>query len=384
MSKIRIFHALSIYSGFIDSVYRKNPDLSNLSYIEQQNILMNAGFGWINVWKINLEKTGLFEVETVFTNAEIMQKSWAEENNIRYSNKNWLQDILFSQINNNKPDIFFAHDAINISPVLSKIKNDIPTIKLIFGWDGILAHNPTLFTGYDLILSCVKESTEFYQKFGFKTYYFQFGFETEILNKINIRKQVYDLTFVGSLYPQGQHKTRFELMNDIKNNFYLNLWTPSFNYKYFWIYYKHQLQRLLSGNFDEYQDVKSIIKLNKGEVYGIEMFQVLSDSKITLNSHITKSKNESANIRLYEATGMGACLVTDWKENLNTIFDIDNEVVTYNSNAECVEKIKFLLNNEPYRKKIALAGQKRTLREHNYENRFKLFSDFLLNLYSEN
>ena len=43
-------------------------------------------------------------------------------------------------------------------------------------------------------------------------------------------------------------------------------------------------------------------------------------------------------MRLFEATGSGACLVTDWKENLGELFEPDVEVVTYRSVAECVKK----------------------------------------------
>jgi spore maturation protein CgeB len=74
-------------------------------------------------------------------------------------------------------------------------------------------------------------------------------------------------------------------------------------------------------------------------------------------------------MRLFEATGVGACLLTDWKENLARLFEPDKEVLTYNSAAECVEKVKYILEHEAERRAIAAAGQRRTLREHNFDNR---------------
>lgn len=74
-------------------------------------------------------------------------------------------------------------------------------------------------------------------------------------------------------------------------------------------------------------------------------------------------------MRLFEATGIGTCLVTDWKENLIELFAPEKEVVTYRSAGECVEKVKWLLANPQERQAIARAGQQRTLADHNFARR---------------
>lgn len=84
-------------------------------------------------------------------------------------------------------------------------------------------------------------------------------------------------------------------------------------------------------------------------------------------------------MRLYEATGMGTCLITDWKENLHTLFEPDKEVVTYHSADELIEKVNYLLENDDERVKIAKAGQKRTLKEHTYQSRIKELLEILDN-----
>lgn len=43
---------------------------------------------------------------------------------------------------------------------------------------------------------------------------------------------------------------------------------------------------------------------------------------------------------------MGACLVTDWKENLHEMFEPEKEVVTYRSADEMVEKVNYLLAHD--------------------------------------
>jgi spore maturation protein CgeB len=99
------------------------------------------------------------------------------------------------------------------------------------------------------------------------------------------------------------------------------------------------------------------------------MFKALSRAKIGFNIHIDAAGSDAGNMRLFETTGVGACLVTDWKENLKELFEPGKEVVTYRSAAECIEKIKWLLDNPLERENIARAGQNRTLHDHTYERR---------------
>ena len=113
-------------------------------------------------------------------------------------------------------------------------------------------------------------------------------------------------------------------------------------------------------------------------IVGMEYYKVMAKSKISLHKHCDNiaDVDEGANdnigaIRLFEATGVGSCLVTDSGCNMNDLFEEDSEVVTYSSTPEAIEKIKFLLDNEKYRQSVALAGQKRTLRDHTAFRRFE-------------
>ena len=77
-------------------------------------------------------------------------------------------------------------------------------------------------------------------------------------------------------------------------------------------------------------------------------------------------------MRLFEATGVGACLLTDSKENLGELFEPDAEVVAYRDADECVEKVRYLLGHESRRREIAAAGQRCTLRNHTFASRAAL------------
>jgi len=100
------------------------------------------------------------------------------------------------------------------------------------------------------------------------------------------------------------------------------------------------------------------------------MYQVLRNSLLTLNHHGNVPPFAN-NLRLFEATGVGALLITDWKENLPAIFEPGREVIPYRSPEECAELVRYYLEHEDERQAIAQAGQARTLRDHTYYQRMQ-------------
>ena len=88
-----------------------------------------------------------------------------------------------------------------------------------------------------------------------------------------------------------------------------------------------------------------------------------------LNRHIDAAEGHANNMRHYEATGVGAALLTDRGSNLGELFEPEREVATYADVEELVTRAQELLADEHRRDALARAGQERTLREHTYPQR---------------
>jgi spore maturation protein CgeB len=114
-----------------------------------------------------------------------------------------------------------------------------------------------------------------------------------------------------------------------------------------------------------------------GTAWGIRMFRILAASKVVVNYHGDVAQSYANNMRLFEATGTGALLVTDWKTNLHEMFVLDKEVIAYRSGEECAEMIQYYLEHEDEREEIARAGQVRTLRDHTYNQRMQVLVDIV-------
>jgi spore maturation protein CgeB len=104
-------------------------------------------------------------------------------------------------------------------------------------------------------------------------------------------------------------------------------------------------------------------------LWGVQMLEAMTAAQVVLNNHIDASGEYAANMRLFEATGVGACLLTDRKRNLRELFEAGSEILDYSSPQECLEKARWVMENPKEGEKIALAGQKRCLRDHTYADR---------------
>ena len=112
-------------------------------------------------------------------------------------------------------------------------------------------------------------------------------------------------------------------------------------------------------------------------VFGLKMYQTERESALVLNIHADSSPDYASNVRLFEATGAGSCLLTDWRKNIGELFEPEREIVTYRSPEECLEKARWLLEHPRERLEIAGAGQARVLKDHTFVERAPVLDDIL-------
>lgn len=75
--------------------------------------------------------------------------------------------------------------------------------------------------------------------------------------------------------------------------------------------------------------------------------------------------------RVFEIPGCGGFMLTEYAEGLDDCYIDNKEIVVFRNAGEMIKKIGYYLNEDKERERIALAGYKRTIRDHTYEKRFK-------------
>jgi spore maturation protein CgeB len=115
----------------------------------------------------------------------------------------------------------------------------------------------------------------------------------------------------------------------------------------------------------------------KDQLYGKNMLKEISNHAVSFNMHARVAGEYAANVRMFEVTGAGSLLMSDHKRNIHELFEPGEEILTYGNMEECVEKLRWALDNPVKAAEIAARGQKRTLKDHSVEKRVELLMEIL-------
>ncbi len=324
------------YPGFINSHYQNKPHLSSQDYATQLSELETAAF-YDGDFHANALRALGWKADNLVINCEPLQSAWAREHASKYQGL----ELVLEQIANLRPDVVYLQDfTIASKDFMAALR---PLTKLIVGQ--IASGIPPLadLKAFDIIISSFPHFVDHFRQMGITTYYQPWCFEPNILPRMQGLARDIEVSFVGGM--SVQHVERYNMLDAVAK-------LPGVEY---WGYGKEQLPK-----------DSGVLACHKGDAWAIDVFKILARSKITINTHIDMAANYANNMRLYDATGCGALLITDYKDNLNEIYEIGKEVVAYRTNDECVDLIRYYQQHPEEASKIAQAGQDRTLREYTY------------------
>ena len=382
---MRILILNADYPRFLTWLYRSQPELETASYAAQMAARNASLFGVADFYSSNFAALGHTAAE-IHVNNPRLQAAWARERGLpvdlavaatatRHERlPGWLQRtvapfkpilrplarkvglsprldeaairILLAQVEDFRPDVVLNQDVFHVDTALVRRIKAIGKPVMI-GQVGVEPPRGVDWTVYDLMLSQLLSIVNVFRAQGVRSAINHLAFEPSILARLPAAQpQDIDVSFVGSI--SSDHQQRIALLEAVAGRHDLKLW----------------------GNLPNALPAASPLRrCFQGEVWGREMYQVLRRSRITLNSHIDFAGNEAGNMRLFEATGVGGFLLTDFKESLDTLFAPDREVAVWRSVGECLEAVDHYLADHDSRGSIARAGQARTMAQHTYRHR---------------
>ena len=363
---MKLLRIATDYPDYLEQFYRRRPHLKHQSYAEQKKALEYDAFFWEGYWTVEFSKLG-YDVQEIIWNCDTLQRQWAKEHLPKSRHHTYsLYDILLFQISEFSPDIVWLW--LWDIEFLKILKERFPKIKLIIGWVGSSVPGECLpfFLATDLMFSCAPESVERLSEHRNDVYHINHWFVPNVLTRINTGIGLnHDIVFTGEILLDSEHhRGRLAFLQDLIKQCKLEIYSPNVveDTK------RLSLMRSVYYRF-KHNPYRRIINGSRAGVFGLDMIQLLHSSRIGLNIHADSSPRFASNMKMFEISGSGSCLVTDWKENINDIFSEDTEVVTYKSVEECVEKVKWLLDNPRKRVEIAHAAQKRVEKQHRFDQR---------------
>ena len=378
------------YGAFLRQLYGQYSTLETAPYEEQMRARTGSLFGVADFYSRNLRRLG-HEAREVYANNEFMQRAWARDHGLpveesrpreratyrmlerargvasntplRFlkpvlgpllhvldSQQAWLYDILSAQISHYRPDVLLNQNIGLASRFFQEAK---PYTRLLVGQHASVMPKGQDLSVYDLMISSLPNLVDYFSRQGVTSELHRLGFEPAVLQRLGKVKESRLVSFVGSVFPA--HASRRQWLEYVCQRTGLEVW----------------------GQANGLPHDSPVANCHKGPAWGLEMYRILRGSHMTLNHHIDVAENYANNMRLFEATGVGTLLITDWKENLHEMFDPGSEVVAYRSPQECVELIEHYANHDHEREAIAHRGQQRTLRHHTYYERMQELVDIV-------
>lgn len=349
----RIVIADSVYPAFLRDYYAANPRILDLTYEQQHAHLSSMCFSTGDSYAAGMCELGC-DAQTIYMNVRPLQRQWAREHGfaLREEAGGWDRSVFVEQMRVLRPDVIYVQEisAAN-DDLIGEVK---PFTQLLVGQVACTLPPKRTFLHHDLIVSSWKPLVEHFRHRGKHAAYMRLGFNSLVSELLGDVPPAHDVTFVGGL--DRVHSDRMALLEHLCEHVPMHIY----------------------GYGAEALSEDSIIRSHHhGSAWGVDAARIMSGSAMTVNVHgdivVAGRCDEhlANNQRLFEATGVGTLLITDWKEDLHEALEPGVEVVTYRSPDECVEKVNYYLEHEAERLKIAAAGQTRTLREHTYRTRME-------------
>jgi spore maturation protein CgeB len=364
---VRIAVVDTYYPAFVAEHYRRRPELRKARYDEQLAALMDRCFGTSDAYSHHLSELGHEAVDLV-VNCFELQSAWARECGRRWllrragslptrvglaARSRFLHDVANAQIAEFDPEVVYLQDLWFFR------REELDAFRaqgrLVVGQIASAPPALELLRGFDLITTSFPHFVPRFREAEIDCEYFKIGFYERVLDRIRANgvdpspatERQEAVSFIGGLDPKV-HANGTALLERLSEQIPIGVW---------------------GYGADGLARDSPIRARYRGEAWGLDMYEVLSRSRISVNRHIDVAEGYANNMRLFETTGVGALLLTEAAPNLADLFEPGREVVTYQSEGDLVEKIEHYLTHDDERLEIAAAGQQRTLAEHTYRRR---------------
>ena len=293
----------------------------------------------------------LFSLEDTPRNRLFYEK-WCEKFAPDKKELPWLEGLL-EQILFYAPDVLYFHEIwFYPKEFFTKIRFLLPGITIL-GWDCApgTSHHAEKLVYVDRVFTCMEDKRQIFEQKGLNALNVGHFFEKNVASQEGVEEKLYDVVFAGTIN-RATSRGRVDMLKMLL---------------------AHGVKIKIFAKTDDEELQKYCI----APVYGNEFLETIQKAKIVLNQHVQENIKYSGNIRMYEVTGLGSLLLTDYREDLAKKFVADEEIVVYRSDEELLEKIEFYLKHEALREGIARKGKERTQRDYSYEKFAKIIKEFV-------
>lgn len=339
---MRLFQNSGIYPAYLQRLNRLSATAQ--SFAARRNVFLADRFGACHFLLPVLQD----DADAFFTNGDDieLQRLWARENGL--SEKSNLAEILLAQIEEHRTEVFYNLDPMRYS---SEFVRRLPgCVKHSVAWRA--APSPGAdFAAYSLVVCNFPSILNTYRTRGWHAAYLSPAHDPVMdAYAANVDRPV-DVLFVGGY--SRHHRRRAEVLEavsaqgtDLKIVFHLD---------------RSRLTRLAESSpgrllpLGKHRRPREIRAVTAGPVFGLDLYAVLSRTKIVLNGAVDMAGEDRGNMRCFEAMGCGALMISDDGRYPEGMAD-GVTMLTYSTPDEAVRVIREALAAPARRAALSRAG----------------------------
>jgi 2-polyprenyl-3-methyl-5-hydroxy-6-metoxy-1,4-benzoquinol methylase len=347
---MRFQQIISFYEQYLDLFYSRNPQLLSEEPSCCLDKLLLDGFAAGHCFASAMVGYA-YDAQMVIGNDIVSQFKWAQKNSVKLSNpEHWKTEIVRKQIEAFKPDVLFLSDPLTFDGRFVRSLKHHPLLTI--GWRAADIPAGTDWRGFDLILSHQQKCRDRALRMGAcRAEYFIPGFPAWVGDAVASLSSNVDVVFCGQ-WNSTQHTRRNDILQVLlKASRKGTLFSMN-------------LHLLIPKNSIVPEEILSI---NSGCLWGLDMYRAIRSAKIAFNAESDLNQGEAGNMRLFETTGIGAFLLTEYHPNIEQYFITGTEIETYANKNELIEKIFYYRAADSEREEIARRGMERCRRDYSME-----------------
>jgi len=350
------------YRGAVDEAYVADPTLKTRSFADQV-----ASFRRLHLIRSDSYARGLsllgHEAEQIYTDVPQLQISWLRERGLLdgLPAAERERTALLDQVRTYGAEAVLIQGVGGFAPDLAgTIREHVPTVRLVAATEGSRVKPETL-PDVDLLFVNIPALIEPARAAGLDPVLLPHAFDTAVFDLLPappVDPIPFGFTGSSGYGMPGTHNERLRFLKAMFDATDLQGWLWEWQHAH-----PHQPEGFPLPLKDIYPG------RCHPAAWGLDMMALLQRTEITLNMHGAVPGGNVGNMRMFEATGVGSCLLTDDGSNLADLFEPGREVAVYRSLDEAISWREELARHPSLRREIAAAGQARTLGEHTVRHR---------------
>lgn len=379
---MKVYQCIHKYPPHISRFEKKYGVTDDMDFKTLQRLVIEDGYASTYILQPALE--GKSE-EVFFTlwDYERLQLLWAKEHNLKSTN---LDEIKLAQIEEFKPDVFYNMSAVYDNGFINKLGKNKSGFKRVY-WNAIIAKEPKTILDYDGHISLHRPFVEYWKKAGLAACELQPGIPDK-WKGIGRANRNSDVMFYGQYakeYFGSRAETIDRLINykvetgaDVRLHLqYIETRMPLFKRGIPYIRNRLPWADILLSTVTFPN--KLVRKHANPPLYGDDLYQAIGQAKIVVNGFTDFNAGYKSNMRLFEATGLGAFLISE--EGIYPDgFEPDVDFYAYSNPDNLIDQIKHVLNDWPAHAEMASRTRQKIADLYSKQRQWHDFQQFIASL----